>query len=374
MVSWLQTRQSGITFDVGAAGIRAYQFRAERWRDHNVRLCDGLQVDRTPAGDDEQLSAPTVDPGQLSRLIGQARFSGREVTLVLSSPEVQFAPMRLPEQVLSQPPARIEQALRWEVAQESRSNPDELEVRHWTLPQARGQQANVMAVTMPAKTALGWCDDLAAQGLELRRIDVSPCALVRLARQMWTPDEHDLWGVLDLGLRHTTLTVVAGATPVYIRSITGSAHEWTRQVAAAFEVAYPVAEQLKRTHGIQPDLRGSTGGTTGRELLHSEDLTTALSGILREPLHRLAREIGRCFSYTMQGYPDHAAKRLFLAGGGAELTGLTGLLERELDLSVAALAATAATAPAWNEPLPDIRFDSRAAVAVGAALLDLEAA
>ncbi len=446
MVSWLRPRRSAITFDLGAAGIRACQFLQ---RGREPRLCDVLQLDLMPAEAADPPAAPTFEPALLRRLVGQGRFVGNDVTLVLSPPEVQFYPLRLPEQALTQAPERLEQALKWEVAQESRTEAEDLEVRHWPLPRGRGQPANVMAVVMPSQTARQWCEQLQRQHLTVRRIDVSPCALVRLSRCLWTPAENDLWGVLDLGLRHSTLTVVIGTVPTYVRSLSVCAHQWTRQLAAAFEVAYPLAEHIKREHGVQPtevrdgnlapadDRRSTPAGTTtvaagprtgrptgwkpvphttvaagprtGRPtgwkpvphtgkmpVPHTNvaagptnDLGSALSSVLRDTLHTLAQEVGRCFSYVLQSFPEHNAKRLLLAGGGAELGGLSKVLEAELDIPVAPLDAewergnvgtwergnvgtrergNAGTRERGNVP----GATPRAAAAFGGALVDLE--
>jgi type IV pilus assembly protein PilM len=341
-----------------------------------------------------------VDPAQLSRLVGQGRFSGREIALVLSPPDVEFFPLRLPDQVLTQPPDRVEQALKWEVSRESRHSADNLEVRYWRLPHGHAQQPNVMAVVMPADVALNWCRLVEQHGLVLRRIDVSPCALVRLARCLWTPGDNDVWGVLDLGLRHSTLSVVVGGIPAYIRSLSVSSHDWTQAVAEAFELPTPTAEQLKRQHGVQPGreqvpkgdrpLSGQPEGRPTRDLshcsaaehlLHAGDLPSALASVLRESLQTLAHEVGRCFSYVMQSFPDSTVECLLLAGGGARLAGLPTILEAELGLPVRLLAIpTASDAPPWEHPIQDERrdagppLDPQAAASLGGAILDLEAA
>lgn len=372
----LQARRSGIAFDLGAAGIRAFQFRQRRGQ---PSLCDALSLDRTVTDADHEPEPPLVESEQLSRLVGQGRFAGQDVALVLSAPEVQFFPMHLPDQALAQPAERIEQALKWEVAQETRRSAEDLELRFWRLPTARGQQANVMAVTMLAATAAEWCQQLEQCGLMLRRIDVSPCALVRLARQMWTPAENDLWGVLDLGLRHSTLTVVVGQVPTYIRAVSASTHRWTQLLADAFEVSYPVAEQLKREHGIAPLVQGAGAAvpapTSPAGLSQAGDITAALGGVLRDSLRALSQEIGRCFSYVMQGFPDYGVKRLLLAGGGANLRGLPAVLEGELGIPAHALCSgTGDDSPVWERPLAGVRVNPRSAAALGAAMLDLEAA
>jgi Tfp pilus assembly PilM family ATPase len=363
----LHAKTSGVTFDFGAAGIRACQFRQ---RGSAPRICDTLRFTlRTPETDTAP-AAPQVDPTQVARLIGQGCFQGRDVTVVLSAPEVQFFPLRLPNQMLAQSPGRIQEALKWEIGQQARAAGEELEVRYWLLPHGHGQQPNVLAAALPTTRAVEWFDALARENLVLRRIDVSPCALVQLGCRLWTPGEHELWGVLDLGLRHSTLTVVVGRIPTYIRALSVCAHQWTQRIASAFEVTLPVAEQLKREHAPHREQRAQTAS----ESTARGDLAGALTGILHEGLHALAQEVGRCFSYVMQAYPEHGVRGLMLAGGGADLGGLRETLADELGISVVPLTTTGDPQPTWQQPLPDSEVVPAAAAAFGGALLDLEAA
>lgn len=378
MVSWLRPQRSLITFDLGAAGIRACQVQrsrraGNRGRAGGLTLRDSLHVERRSATENDKATPPIVDAAQLDRLIGQGAFCGRDVALILSPPEVQFLPLHLPPQALAQPRQRIEQALCWEVAQASRKSGDELEVRFWHLPAGRGQQANVMAVAMAADAAARWGEEFARCRLALRRIDVSPCALVHLACRAWTPTEQDLWGVLDLGRRHSILTVVVGAVPTYVRELSISPHDWTQRLSEAFEVSHAVAEELKRQHGVRPTERGLGQSSRARNPLAAGDIQDAVSSVLRESLETLAHETTRCFSYVFQSYPDVNLRRLFLAGGGASIPGLADGLGANLGIDVTVLAtAGQPDDDTWERPLPDVPFEPQVAASLGGAMLGLE--
>jgi|GEM_PF-569192 len=333
MLTVPRCRRSAITFDIGAAGVRAVQFVPASRGDCRVEI---LAFERTTG--DNAPDTPRLDAGQIERLVGQGKFLGRDVALVLSSPEVEFFPLRLPEAALSQPPERLEQALRWEVSRESRTPAEKREVRYWRLPSAAAQYPNIMAVTLPTETPLGWSQELERVGLHLARIDVSPCALVRIASQWWLPEQTELWGVLDLGQRHSTLTVVVGTTPTYIRSLSVTSRQWTQQLAEAFEVGWSAAEQLKRTQVLQLIARGHRLDAPA-DAAKLSDLPAVMTSVLRESLRTLAQETGRCFSYVMQNFPEHAVKGLLLAGGGARFRGLAPLLSAELGIPVAVLTA-----------------------------------
>ncbi len=365
---WWRDRQSAITFDAGAAGLRAVQFRR---RGARTELCDALQFELPGASADPPSAG--LDLATIARVVEQGRFVGREVGLVLSPPDVQFLPVRVPPQVLTQPPERFQQAVQFEVSQAARRGAEEVELRAWPLPMAGHQQPNVIAVTLPAAQAAAWCAAAEQQRLTLRRIDVAPCALVALAARTWPPDDGASWGVLDLGRRHTTLTLVVGRTPAYIRTLGACSHDWTQRLAAAFEVPLEVAEELKRRHGIRAPERGvrSSGGDPGR--LVGDELAGACASVLRDALRALSAEVGRCFAYLQQAFPEHSPRRLVLGGGGAGLPGLAELLQAELEIPVCQLAPEPSESRAAAVP-PDRRIDVRNAAAVGAALLDLEAA
>lgn len=367
MAFWC-ARSSAITFDLGAAGIRACQLE----RGARVpRVRDTLHFDRAPAAGEADTAANVP---QLERLLGQGRFARRAVALVLAPPEVQFYPLRLPEAALAQSPDRLAQAVLWETAREAREAAERLEVRFWRLPRGVANPANVMAVALPTAGANDWCERFAQQKLMLERIDVAPCALVRLALCCWTPLDQELWGVLDLGRRHITLTVVVGRVPTYIRTVAPGTQHWTQRLAQSFDVAPPVAEQLKREHGVCVTDRSVRPGA-GPGLLQAADLPAVISSLLRDTLQGLAREVGRCFSYVMQTYPETSVKGLLLAGGGAALRGLPAVLAHELGIAVHALhGPVAGDGLPWETPIADLTLQPHLAAAVGAALLDLEAA
>jgi len=370
MFSRFRPRISPIMFDVGAAGIRAFQAVA---RGPHLSARDSLRLDLLPSQHETDGEPAPPDYSRLARLVGQGSFAGHDVGLVLSPPEVRFCALRLPKKALDQPQQRVREALAWEVAREMRADAHDLEVRYWQLPPRHQQGVNVMAVALPIKQALAWHQSLTQHRLRLRRIDVSPCALVHVACRMWTPADNELWGVLDLGLRRATLTVVLGRVPAYIRSLPAAAGQWTRRLAEAFEVSPREAEEIKRAHGIRPGDRGIREPHPGQPLLNADDIPSVVFGLLREPLSDLIREINLCFSYVMQNFPDVSVSRLLLAGGGANLRGLPEAIEQQLGIAVAPLTAVPGAAPApWERPLPGTTLQPQAAAAVGGAILDVE--
>lgn len=357
----LKTRRSTVACDLGAAGVRAVQLQRTGLA---ARVCDVLQIGSDPS------AGGGVTPALVRQVVDQAAFAGRDVTLVLSAPDVQFFPTRLPDAALCQPPERLEGALRWEVAQQSRKSAEELELRYWFLPRGVGQCPNVMVGIMSRATAFEWSAALAQAGLTLHCIEAAPCAQVRLALRTLRPGDDALWAVLDLGQRHSTLTVVVGRTPVYIRALSIGPREWVRIVADSFELPEPAAAELLHSGTLEAPTRGVRAAGAGACVLDTEEIGAAVASVLSGSIASLAREIERCLGYVLQSYPDTSVGQVLIAGGGARVGGLSAALGRALDCPVSLLS------------IPDvIRYDparqtdmNAAAAAIGAALGDLEVA
>lgn len=356
LLQQLGTRHSAITVDPGTGGLRAVQLAA---RGDELRLRDvlSLGVGGCDASDPQLIA-------RLARLPRQADFAGEKLAIVLSPPQVRFVPLRLPDAIWDQPPERIEQAVLWELARETRSEPGQLEARWWRLPAGSRGGVNVIAGCMPADQARIWFEALARRGVRLTRIDVAPLSLTRLALARLSPQPDDLWLIVDLGARAAHVTVLVGTVPVYIRSVNAAAAQMTEAIARAFEVEAAQAEQLKRRCGIcapeQPP-----------EVPEQAELARTLFDVLRRPLETLLNEIEVCTSYALRSYPDLHVRRLLLAGGAAAMPGLPGLIEMRLGVEATRLVpadAIRCTGPARH----DLNDPSLSAVC-GAALRDLEA-
>ncbi len=344
----MMPRRSAVVFDVGTAGVRAVQ--ASRFGGHH-RLRDALCLRRPLLGDD----APDTEPAEIARLaarmIGQGRFQGREVGLVLAPPHVSFHALRVADSLLDQPATAVCEALAWEVAKELRAEATDLEVRYWPLPANHRQGLNVMSVSMPRAQAHAWVRHFGEAGLGLRRIDVAPCTLLQFALTAGQAPARGLWVIIDLGLARSHITVLLDRTPVYIRTIETRGDTWTREIAQSFDLDYAEAEALKKRHGLR-------AGDGGDNPLHA-----ALHRALREPVEALIHETTLCCRYVGQSYVGCPVERVLLAGGGAHLPGLADRIQTTLDVPVAALR---------SDLVPTGQADLVSCV--GGALRDLEAA
>jgi type IV pilus assembly protein PilM len=358
---WSQ-RDSAITFDVGTTGVRVCQLRRHG---RGLAVRDTLQV---------QLDERCLDGSQridrLARLIQQGQYHGRSVALVTSPPTTLFHALRVPSNLLAHGPAEVQQALAWEIAREIRAAGQVLEVRYWTLPPGHAEGVNVMAVALAREEADRWHAAFARHGLQLNRIDVAPCALARAAGWTWQPQPADAWLLVDLGATRTTITVMLGTTPVYVRPAPVGAAHWTTRISHFFDISEPEAETLKKATRLEPTSRGvRRGGDPGA--MGAEDLGAVLFSVIRESLEGLVRDLQLCLAYVQGSYREARPARVILGGGGGEQAGLREYLAQRLELPVQPVLTPDAT-PEHRGPQAPFALHAAAAVALGSAALELE--
>ncbi len=361
MCAWSLSGTSAIAFDVGAASIRACQVKRRRG---GFAVHDALNIELRPDPSTDESHKLELNVDRLTRLATQGRFAGRRATLVLSPPEVTFHAVRLPAKILSYAPAKIEEALAWEIARETRTEANDMEVRYWPLPPRHREGLNVMAVALPTSAARRWVGEFAERGFLLQRINVTPRALAQAAMRQYHPEASDVWAVVDVGWRRAVITVLVGEVPVYIRTLATGAHHCTRRIAEAFDMPYDQAEQLKRGSELAAAV-AAPNGPGAMAVENAEDVSTAVYKALREPSEHLVRDTRLCLTYVLESYPECSVGAVFLAGGGANLSGLCEHMQRELDINTTPIAVEAGVCGRT--------IGTEAVAALGGAIQDLEA-
>ncbi|MBK8915615.1 MAG: pilus assembly protein PilM [Phycisphaerales bacterium] len=365
---------SKIAIDAGPVSVALCQLRRGR---------AGVCVHRRAVMEDalgcigDELQASEARIQRTLRLIEQGGFRGSEASVALKPPDVAFFPARLPDSVTTASRAQCLTVLRFEAARQAQCPPDALEVDFWPLPPGNRMGNNVLIVSVQQSVVERWTDFCAAIGLRLTRVDVAPCAFTRLMQRRAAEggaEDRALWGILDMGHAHATLTIGMGVTAVYVRPISITGATYTQAICGALSIDFPTAEMLKRRYAPRPAAVAlQTASSPAEEAPRGQrwtdamgELATALEPVLRNRHKALAVEVERAFSYVMESYPDAPAGALFLCGGGARLAGLGESLSDALGVQAALLDPAQAGVRSPGESLAGV------ATCVGLALGDFE--
>lgn len=320
-------KQSLIGLDIGAGGIRAVQLHREASCWTVVRATSSL----TGSSENTNTIRMTGLGGRIAGCLGNSEFRGRKATIALSSPDVEFHTLELPQAVLQQHEAQVSAVVRSEMEGLADVQGAEFEAAHWTLPPGMGASPNTLCVAARHELVQELVDVSRAARVECVCVDTAASALSRFGAYLkeWKNDE--LWGILDVGLRQSRLLLCVDNTPVLVRTAGPGGAGWTEVISEALEISTKAAEVQKCQHGL-------TRPNRSQDRLDEDDIRTELGsmmfGSLRRILKGMGEEIKRSYEYVLGCYPNMTASDLVLVGGGAAMRSLPEHLSDELGITV----------------------------------------
>lgn len=258
---------------------------------------------------------------------------------------------------LNVPPADSDNArakmIEVELSRTHKLSPGSFEMAWWDLPTpASGARiGQVHALGLPHGAVQPSLEVMSETGLGVIR--TLPGSLALLAAAQRHPiDPRCVSAVLDLGSTRGHLSLMVAGRVVHERPLPDfNTGQLCQQACETFGVEPPVAQHALSRFGIDNSPEGLVASQT--------------AALLSDAVDPLIEEVSMSFAYVSHLYPEAELGQLLLAGGGANLAGLSDTLSEALELQTAVITP--------NTLLPGQRFgtecdDPALAAAVGAAL------
>ncbi|HOA72621.1 MAG TPA: pilus assembly protein PilM [Phycisphaerae bacterium] len=317
-------QHSPIAVDLGTASLHVVQLDRQGGKLALQRWCE-LPVKPAPGGDPPAGDGAAAMPRWPA--IDRTRFQGNEVVVSLAPPDIECAPLRVPENLLQFEHDQLLAAIQHEVGRHISHPVESVEMDVWRLVPGHLDAPNLMVAAARREVILGVLAWLNEQGLTCRRIDVGPLAAMRACSRLTNrPAPEQLWGVLDVGKAAVRLYIGIDEVPVYVRCIPKGGDEMTRRISEELGVEFGIAESYKRHYGIHGTDGHYRSGLPISDAVDSRRMAGILLGALRPTIRSLAEEIQRSFRYAMGLYPDRPIAGLWVIGGGADLAGFPDVL------------------------------------------------
>ena len=229
----------------------------------------------------------------------------------------------------------IEQLVTFEAQQNVPFSLDEV-VWDYEILEADGEK-EVVIVAIKGDALEETNDSVNATGLGTAEVDVAPMALYNAFRAAY-PNVTEPTLIIDVGAKTSDLLYIEGDR-FFTRSAAVGGSAVTTAIAKEFEVSFAEAEAHKTNGGMV-----ALGGGHTEQL---DEAAAALAMCIRNAMTRLATEIPRTTNYFRSQHGGNAPKRVFLAGGGANLPYAKEFFEEKLRLPVE-----------YFNPLPAIKIGS----------------
>lgn len=255
----------------------------------------------------------------VAELVSKLGLSKQTVSYAISGQSVFTRFVKLP----SLDSDDIEQLVAFE-AQQHVPFPINEVVWDWQLLNSEAGQQEVVLVAIKAD-ALDDINDCVKDGdLTTGLVDASPMALANAFVYNYG-DLTEPALMIDIGARTSNLVYVDG-NKVFTRTIAIGGATLTSAIAKEYNVPFIEAESQKCSNGLV--------ALDARHTSQLDDLTAALGSCIRTALNRMPAEIARTTNFFRSQHDGSAPKRVFLAGGGANLPMITDFFQEKLRLPV----------------------------------------
>ena len=260
-------------------------------------------------------------------LAGRAAFG-------ISDDRVAVESMSMPKM----PVGDLARALSWEAKERMGADPATHCVRHLMVEerQVDGQmQMEVLVFVVPRQEVVWGMEMISAQGCRVTAAEPGILATAALLERAALPSADGFWAVLDVGFRYSTLACVVGGRVRFVRSFSIAGEAMTRSVADYCKIASELAEEQKRTFGLDPAV---AGGAPREPDAADNDLQVRVSHAMVMHLDRLITEVDQSLRYvtyySVERGRSAPLQALYLTGGGALLGGFPEFVAGRLNVKV----------------------------------------
>ena len=194
----------------------------------------------------------------------------------------------------------------------------------WQLLNSAGGQQEVVLVAIKSDALDDLNDCVADAELITNEVDASPMALANAFKYNYGELEEPSL-LIDIGARTSNLVYMDGSK-IFTRTIAIGGSTITSAIAKEYQVPFIEAESQKCSNGlVSLDTRHTSG---------LDELSAALGTCIRTALNRMPAEIARTTNFFRSQHEGSAPKRVFLAGGGANLPKISDFFQEKLRVPV----------------------------------------
>ena len=180
-----------------------------------------------------------------------------------------------------------------------------------------GSKIEVLLVAVRKEIVESYTDVIVQAGLEPAVMDVDYFAMESMYESNYEPQAPgEIIGLIHIGARYTSINVLSSGVSTFTGDLPVGGEEFTDSLRRSLQLSAEAAETLK-----------ITGMLEGQEYTELEEL-------LRPTSESLAEDIRRTLSLYGAIATEEGIRTIYISGGGAQLRGLSGVLEEKLGVPV----------------------------------------
>ena len=337
-------RTVAVGLEVGTSSLKVVELRGG-----TPPHLEALAMRPTPPGlvQDDQIVDAEGLAAELDLLFKDAGISRRFVVTAVSNRLAITRNIQLPKMPLKE----LEKAVPFEAERYIPFPLDEVAMDHFVLDNpgdvADGGEVEVVIAAARLDTVTQTVAGLKKAGLEPTVIDIKPFALLRALKGSLQgerfnrttifdgsyTEEGDIGFVLEIAASSSTVTLVRGERVLMNRNLGVSGDDFTSALQRTFGLDFDTAEELKIAYGsaITPTEAEASLAT---EIRNERFSPMRVYEALRPTLNDLTTEVRRSLEFFRVQSGDASINRMYLAGGGAKLRGMSEAIGSTLGFEV----------------------------------------
>ena len=340
-----------VGLDIGSSSIKAVELHRSG-RDLAVS-----KIGIEPLAPELIVDGAVVDSGQVSNTINKLftdnKIKTKNVATAVSGHSVIVKKLSLQQM----PEEELDEAIKLEAAQHIPFDIGEVNLDFQVLESSPDSPTmDVLLVAVKKDKILNYTNVITLAGRTPAIVDIDAFCLQNVYEYSYDPPPDATVALLNLGASVMNINIVRGRTPLFTRDVSVGGNQYTDSLQKELDLGFDDAETLK-TGATLPGI--------------SEE---ARLPVMKSVSEIIILEIQRTFDFFRATAGGEHIQKLYLAGGSANVHGLTDLLKQELTVPVEQLSPFRRIRHEETGPVADLVSANapRLAVAVGLALRSFE--
>jgi len=335
---------SVVGLDVGSSTVKAVQL-ARRGKHKDFELTH-LGIAQLPP--EAIVQGAFLNTGAIADAIREAvdsaKIKSKYVAAAVSGHSVIVKKVSLPQMTRDE----LDEQIRWEAEQYIPFDVNEVNLDFQILESSDAEgQMQVLLVAAKKDLIDDYVQVIGEAGLQPVAIDVAAFAVENAFEANYEPDPNETVALVNIGAQVVNINIVSGGAPSFTRDITTAGNQYTEEIQKALSVGFDEAERMKL---------GGNRSQQGTEVVPRE-----VDEAMRSVTETVVGEISRSLDFFGATTADDTISRVYLSGGGANVSGLANAFHERTGLDVETLNPL-------NRMRPNSRFDLDYLDEVGPAL------
>ena len=264
-----------------------------------------------------KVMAETLD----SLLAGEGGHPRRDITVSLPADNTIVRYITLP----NIPPSKIDKIIRFEAEQQIPLPFGDVEWSYTVLPLRKKREVDVVITAARKELVRQLTEVVSAHNFRIASFEPGQLMLADLVKMQGVEREGTI--MLDLGARSIHVCMFCNGV-LWGRTLRFGMFKITRRIAERLRVPMSEAEKRKIRCGLSPESASGTADAPDADI--SSEQKTVLKGVIEDVLYEVVNELSRTVSYYLSVMRGAVFNRIYLTGGGANITGIAPFIEKNL--------------------------------------------